>query len=206
MSVDKLVDSTQLDADLTSVANAIRTKGGTSASLAFPTGFVSAIQAISGGGGLPDYGAQDAKTVGGLLHALSIGDYHTGAFTVSSYFPANTESEILDTGYPDRVNLICIYDTAVNPYTASTEKLFMTFGFFNRPESSGADQPENGAYGTLRRRGGTDSALFGSRMTSYRVNSGKLYATPKYAQTNYTYFAKNSTYRWFAVPWPEVTS
>lgn len=51
MSVDKLVDSTQLDSDLTSVANAIRTKGGISASLAFPAGFVSAINAISGGGG-----------------------------------------------------------------------------------------------------------------------------------------------------------
>lgn len=50
MSVDKLVDSTQLDADLTSVANAIRTKGGTSASLAFPAEFVSAIQAIPSGG------------------------------------------------------------------------------------------------------------------------------------------------------------
>jgi hypothetical protein len=51
MAVDKLVDSTQLDADLTSVANAIRTKGGTSAQLAFPAGFVSAINDISGGGG-----------------------------------------------------------------------------------------------------------------------------------------------------------
>lgn len=48
MAVDKLVDSAQLDADLTSVANAIRTKGGTSAQLAFPSGFVSAIGAISG--------------------------------------------------------------------------------------------------------------------------------------------------------------
>lgn len=51
MSVDKLVDSTQLDSDLTSVANAIRTKGGTSAPLAFPTGFVSAIGNIPTGGG-----------------------------------------------------------------------------------------------------------------------------------------------------------
>ena len=51
MAVDKLVDSTQLDADLTSVADAIRTKGGTSASLAFPSGFVSAINAIPTGGG-----------------------------------------------------------------------------------------------------------------------------------------------------------
>ena len=51
MAVDKLVDSAQLDADLTSVANAIRTKGGTSAALAFPADFVTAINAISGGGG-----------------------------------------------------------------------------------------------------------------------------------------------------------
>lgn len=50
MSLDKLVDSTQLDSDLTSVANAIRTKGGTNASLAFPAGFVSAVQAIPTGG------------------------------------------------------------------------------------------------------------------------------------------------------------
>lgn len=51
MAVDKLVDSTQLDADLTSVANAIRTKGGTSAGLAFPAGFVSAVEAIPVGSG-----------------------------------------------------------------------------------------------------------------------------------------------------------
>lgn len=49
MAVDKLVDSTQLDSDLTSVANAIRTKGGTSAQMAFPAGFVSAVQAIPTG-------------------------------------------------------------------------------------------------------------------------------------------------------------
>lgn len=51
MAVDKLVDSTQLNTDLTAVANAIRTKGGTSASLAFPADFVSAIAAIPTGGG-----------------------------------------------------------------------------------------------------------------------------------------------------------
>lgn len=37
--------------DLTSVANAIRTKGGTSASLEFPSGFVAAIENIPSGGG-----------------------------------------------------------------------------------------------------------------------------------------------------------
>lgn len=53
MAVDKLVDSTQLNTDLTSVANAIRTKSGGSSQLAFPSGFVSEIGNIpSGGGGI----------------------------------------------------------------------------------------------------------------------------------------------------------
>lgn len=55
MAVDKLVDSAQLDADLTAVADAIRTKGGTSTALAFPSGFVNAIDAIETGGGSSSY-------------------------------------------------------------------------------------------------------------------------------------------------------
>lgn len=39
------------DTDLTAVANAIRSKGGTSAQISFPDGFVSAIGAIPTGGG-----------------------------------------------------------------------------------------------------------------------------------------------------------
>lgn len=46
MAIDKAVDSTLLNSNLTSVANAIRTKGGTSAQLAFPSDFVSAINNI----------------------------------------------------------------------------------------------------------------------------------------------------------------
>ena len=56
MAVDKLVDSTQLDADLTSVANAIRAKSGGSSQLAFPSGFVSEIGNIPSGGQSPVYG------------------------------------------------------------------------------------------------------------------------------------------------------
>ena len=49
MALDKAVDSAQLNADLTAVADAIRAKGGTSAQLIYPSGFVSAIQAIPTG-------------------------------------------------------------------------------------------------------------------------------------------------------------
>lgn len=46
MAFDKAVDSAQLNADLTSVANAIRTKSGTTSQLSFPSEFVSTVQAI----------------------------------------------------------------------------------------------------------------------------------------------------------------
>ena len=49
MAYDKVIDSSKLDLDLTSVAKAIRSKGGTSEVLAFPAGFVSAIEAIEAG-------------------------------------------------------------------------------------------------------------------------------------------------------------
>lgn len=51
MSVDKLVDSTQLESDLTDVADAIRAKTGGTADLAFPADFVSEIGSIETGGG-----------------------------------------------------------------------------------------------------------------------------------------------------------
>ena len=49
MAYDKVVDSASLDSKLTQVASAIRTKGNTSADLQFPSGFISAIQAIQTG-------------------------------------------------------------------------------------------------------------------------------------------------------------
>ena len=51
MAFDKLVDSAALEANLKTVADAIREKAGTSDALAFPAGFAEAIAAISAGGG-----------------------------------------------------------------------------------------------------------------------------------------------------------
>ena len=45
----KVVNATQLDADLTSVANAIRTRGGTTEPMSFPNGMAEAVESI------PDY-------------------------------------------------------------------------------------------------------------------------------------------------------
>lgn len=50
-----MADYKVTDTELTSIANAIRTKGSTQAQLEFPTGFVSAINAIPSGGGGGEY-------------------------------------------------------------------------------------------------------------------------------------------------------
>lgn len=47
MAYDKVVDSSALNTNLTSVANTIRTKGGTTGKLVFPDGFNNAINSIA---------------------------------------------------------------------------------------------------------------------------------------------------------------
>lgn len=50
MAVDRAIDSTEFDSKLTTVADAIRTAGGTTEPMSFPSGMVEAITAIQGGG------------------------------------------------------------------------------------------------------------------------------------------------------------
>ena len=84
------------DTDLTSVANAIRTKGGTSAQLSFPDGFNEAIANISAGGtDVSDTTATAADVVAGKYFytsagvrtqgsmAVYAGEYHVSGYTVS---------------------------------------------------------------------------------------------------------------------------
>lgn len=80
MAYDKVVDSAALDAGLAQIAQAIREKGGTSASLAFPDAMAAAIAAIESGGGLPSgvsalasgtvTPSEDAKSTLGITHNL----------------------------------------------------------------------------------------------------------------------------------------
>ena len=104
----KVVNTTQLDSDLTSVADAIRAKGGTSAGLAFPAGFVNAISAISTGSNTPassQHFATDIVTVstaGQRLTVSNIRDAQTGeAFTpraVAGFICPTTTTNYTSTG------------------------------------------------------------------------------------------------------------
>jgi hypothetical protein len=46
MAYDKIIDSIQLNNNLTSIANAIREKNGVNETIAFPSGFINKIQDI----------------------------------------------------------------------------------------------------------------------------------------------------------------
>lgn len=95
MAVDKLVDSTQLDSDLTSVANAIRAKSGGSSQLAFPAGFVNEIGNIPSGGQpawelidtfettLTEYTGTTADQVDTDISIEDLGDYAFLLFVIS---------------------------------------------------------------------------------------------------------------------------
>ncbi len=68
MAVDRAIDSTEFDSKLTAVADAIRTAGGTTETMSFPSGMVEAITAIQAGGGIELNGYQVSE----------------GSFTISS--------------------------------------------------------------------------------------------------------------------------
>ena len=109
MALDKVIDSAVLDAGLTSVADAIRARGGTSGQLAFPGGFVSAVEGIQAGGGTPEIvlpdtpgraymtlapsSVEEVLTMGCSLsnredlHVFSIGNVKNGAFVSKSELP-----------------------------------------------------------------------------------------------------------------------
>lgn len=84
MALDKLVDSTQLDNNLTSVANAIRAKSGGTGQLAFPAGFVSEIGNIStGGGGITPTGTKEITITENGTTTEDVTNYASAAITVN---------------------------------------------------------------------------------------------------------------------------
>ena len=118
MAYDKVVDSASLDSKLTQVADAIRTKGNTSADLQFPSGFISAIQAIQTGTELQiivsvDSGAVVTATKGSLsVSSTSVDGTCTltvpeeGEWTVSATLDGETSNSNI-------VNITSSYDTSL---------------------------------------------------------------------------------------------
>jgi len=138
-----MADYLVTDTELTSVANAIRTKGGTSANLSFPTEFVSAINAIPQSGITPsgslsitsngthdvtNYASVDVNVVGSSYTKVYEADY-TKSYT-------STSSTIMDTmlfDYPRSIDTIW--------YVSVRDKAGLRSGFFYGSDTWIMDNP-----------------------------------------------------------------
>jgi len=81
------------DTDLTAIADAIRAKGGTSAPLVYPTGFVSAIEAIETGGGGSSASLSDVNFYD--YDGTLVTSYTAAEFAALDALPANPSHDNL---------------------------------------------------------------------------------------------------------------
>lgn len=187
MSVDKLVDSTQLDSDLTSVANAIRTKGGTSAQFAFPNGFVQAIDAIPTGDTLitktitenGTYSAEDDDADGYSEVTVNVsGGGINGEFTPAERVGTYTFYA------PNCTYLACIAKTAPSTSTG----LAFVYAFVCRVGQYYAAQTTNGGTGIAGANSGCTITYSNDTFTLDWGNVGNITKVPQVG-TTYTWCA-----------------
>ena len=124
MANEYLVNS----ADMTAVADAIRAKGGTSDALAFPDGFVSAVQGIQAGAGgnAVQIGQDTPLNILKLFHALETGNCVTGEFTLSSYLPG-TPTLLFSTGLETVKGLLTVDRDWYMGYRGGERTVFSLF-------------------------------------------------------------------------------
>lgn len=206
MAIDKAIDSAALDAKLTAVADAIRAKGGTNAALAFPGGFVDAIEAIQAGAG-GGTGSGNAIQIGqntntpnflNLFWALENGTAKTGEFTLAATLP-NTETLIFDSGLDEIKGIFYVNADYVYSATGNTPE-YGAWGLYM--ENLNGLAPVHAIGLSTYNAGNNTYPLRQDQFVarcSYRIDGGKLYVTAQYNHnTNYTPFMSGEKYVWVA--------
>lgn len=181
------------DTELTSIADAIRTKGGTSADLSFPTGFVSAINAISGGGGL---------------------EYEEGTWTPTTDTNGNDIEIPFQNTHTEPPSIVIISDTTntldTNTYTLHSWAFIDFYKLFGFPFMVKANNNVYSAIFMARRMANSSGMVDGYWFCNYPwdntsegINFSCYYANktricPFGYYSNY-YWRANRTYKWIAI-------
>ena len=173
MALDKLVDSTELDNDLTSIANAIRTKGGTSAELTFPEGFVTAIASIPSGGG-----GNLEKIVGEIVTPDDVGTFLDVTFQLPQEKKIVGATLALAGDVSELTTGTCVYSNIiVNDIYYVTENDCIRYPDYHvnysvaSQEFTGSSTSPSGAYAPK---------IFNNGNISFRKGTGKFLAGIKY--------------------------
>lgn len=177
------------DTSLTSIAEAIRTKGGTTDQLVFPAGFISAIEAIEAGGGF-DFGGTAIE-------------FASGSFTPSeqttckNMFSSSNKLDILLNNtsgvYKERGRWFVIWDSTPDTtkdstasdiyYDAAKNQILAAFNFY----VYSSNNREAGAY--IYRNSSSITGGYGYWFGDYN----HIYSTD-----DTRFFAAGRTYQWVA--------
>ena len=166
------------------------------ATVTAPAGYYASDASISVAS-FPDIGAINTYTLSELFYGISHNEYSTGTVTPTSYYPTGSESLFCDTGFSGTLGGILIFDTQNPSVSGASYPLQQCMGAFSINNSSSTNQTET-SRGFWKAGTSAGTKMFGNRMSSYRVNDGKLYIKPAYATLNNSYFMLNHTYRWIA--------
>ena len=194
MAYDKAVDSSVLDAGLKQIADAIREKGGTTDSLAFPAAMAEAIAAIEAGGG-----SGGAKiTTGTLVPLAETFEIVHGLGVIPDYFIFYIEETRTETSRTTIYTYATPETTIKTPVCGSGyhQSLFGAFRVSDRHLArttfEGASAIDWGHYTIcdVREPGGSDPSIL--------IDENRLYTSNK---TTITPFSVDGafTIRWFAV-------
>lgn len=180
--------------DLTAVADAIRAKGGTTEALEFPSGFVSAVQAIQagGGGGNADVFGNNtpAPNWGNMFYALTSGSAKTGSFIITTM--TAEEQPIIETGL-SKINGLLLYNTQWTG-TAGTNRTVFAFGFF-------ADDGTQLYAVQYSEKQEVSAGFLGSTSGSFSISDGTLNVAPlswAINNSNFWPFIPAQEYKWLA--------
>ena len=191
------VDATQLDSDLTSVANAIRAKSGGSSSLAFPSGFVSEIQAIPSGGG----GNAIMATVDVVFDNISRGEAYIPFDYQRDNYALNYR--VIETGkYVDGVLVMDespVVPLSQNiPLTGIRTALHGQVGYTGKIGTTDYSSASNmiGSYAVVRSSVSTYAAAYSSNQPVYENGYIRIRSQYNFGKSGYFYKYRVTIFAW----------
>jgi len=198
VAYDKVVDSTVLENGLSSIADAIREKGNLGdplmSPLNFPSGFVSALEGLSGGGDV---------VIGEITFTSDQNVTLTDAFPVRSQAPKAFfwfEEGIAfnDTTHTKRRPLVFAAARSDGGTTIDTAGRY-TYAYMEAPSSSNKVSANGSDVTNLFNRTAPSTSNTYTNMVG-NYNTGTLYFGVK---SLYNGFIQGRTYVWGVIPWDE---